>query len=306
MDFDLESLRTQLAVAQTRFHMKRIESRQYVRFKRDSWIPKIVLAEKYEDHVKWGSRIVTLLGIVVNLLLIPYPANIVITLILTGLDVFFERTSLMVQSTFVQPLPETWDSDAWQANLYQYDKGMWGIGLLFDSEEIARVALETVRAWNYDEDIDYDGNINMSFIEMNDGGYMTYIYPSRERESLKMAAKMVEQEQIKKGKIREHYQNTVQVIMAQDFDNPPSSHYRRFKNGYDGGRVMLNTFTSNRLVDKGSGPIDGLPDEFGGVKSVKPVSLNEVKIAHIDEVDQDSVEYWHMKYVMPLIEAQEI
>lgn len=29
---------------------------------------------------------------------------------------------------------------------------------------MARIALETVRAWNYDEDVDHDGNIKMSCI----------------------------------------------------------------------------------------------------------------------------------------------
>lgn len=283
--------------------MRRARLNQHVRFDRDGWKPKIVLDERYEDFIVWGSRIVTLLAILTSLLLIPPPISFVVTVVLVALDLFFERIALMVQSIFVQPLPETWDSDAWQGNLYQYDRGMWGIGLLFDDEEIARVALETVRAWNYDEDVDQEGNIRMSFVEMNDGGYMTYLYPSDERESLRHAAKAVERKQIEKGKIREHYQNRFQVIMAQDFDNPPRSHFRRFKNRYEGGRVMLNTFTTERLVDRGSGPMDGLPDEFGGVKSIDPVSLKEVKITHEDVLERNSVEYQHLKYVMPLLES---
>lgn len=282
--------------------MKRVGLMKYVRFEMDGWKPKVVLDEQYEGFVVWGSRMTTAFGILTSLLLIPPPISFVVSVVLAGLDLFFERVSLMVQSMFVQPLPETWDSDAWQGNLYQFDQGMWGIGLLFDDEKMARVALETIRAWNYDEDIDREGNIKMSFVEMDDGGYMTYIYPSSEREVLKEAAKAVEREQIEQGKIREHYQSHFQVIIAQDFDNPPRSHFRRFKNHYDGGRVMLNTFTTDRLKDRGSGPIDGLPDGFGGVPSVDPVSLKEVKIVEQEDLEQDSVEYQHLKYVMPLLE----
>lgn len=295
-------LRSRLAVARSKLHMRRVDLSKYVKFERDGWIPKVVLHEQYEDHVVWGSRSVTVLGIIANLLLIPPPLNIAIALMLSALDVFFERITLMVQSVFVQPLPETWDSESWQGNLYQYDRGMWGIGLLFDSEEIARVALETIRAWNYDEDVDRDGNIQMTFVEMNEGGYMTYVYPSTEREAIKEAAAQVEREQIEQGKIREHYQTIFQVIMAQDFDNPPESHFRSFKNHYEGGQVMLNTFTTERLVGRGSGPMEGLPDEFGGVESIDPVSLKEVKVTDETELDTDSVEYQHLKYVMPLLE----
>jgi hypothetical protein len=296
------SLRSRFAVARSKCHMRRNRLRQYVMLQRDGWIPKLVLDERYEDQVVWGSRIVTLLGIVANLLLIPPPINIAIALGLTTLDVFFERVSLMVKSIVVQPLPEKWDSDSWQGNLYQYDSRMWGVGLLFADEEMARIALETVRAWNYDEDVDHDGNIKMSFIEMNDGGYMTYLYPSDERETVKRAAEQVEREQIKKGKIRDHYQNTFQVIIAQDFDNPPGSNFRTFKQYYEGGRVMLNTFTSDRIKDKASGPTDGLPEGFGGVDEVDPVSLKEVNIAHVSELSPNSIEYQHLKYIDPLLD----
>lgn len=282
--------------------MKRVSLKQQVRFELEGWKPKVVLDERYESFVVWGSRIVTLLGIFTSLLLIPPPFSVIISLALALLDLFFERTALMVQSMFVQPIPEKWDSDSWQGNLYHYDDQMWGVGLLFDNEEIARVALETIRAWNYDEDVDRDKNVEMSFVEMNDGGYMTYLYPSDERESLREAAKVVEREQIEKGKIREHYQNTFQMVMAQDFDNPPGSDFRTFKNHYNGGRVMLNTFTTARLVVKGSGPMDGLPDGFGGVESADPISLKEVKIAHEDDLKPDSVEYQHLKYMIPLLE----
>jgi len=282
--------------------MRRVGLKRHIRFELDGWKPKVVLDERYERFVVWGSRTVTVLGILTSLLLIPPPISIVLAVALASLDLFFERISLMVQSMVVQPLPETWDSDAWQGNLYQYDRGMWGIGLLFDDEEIARVALETIRAWNYDENVDQDGNIKMSFVELNEGGYMTYIYPSDERESLKEAAKEVERKQIEEGKIREHYQNRFQVIMAQDFDNPSGSHFRRFKDHYEGDRVMLNTFTTERLVDRGSGPMNGLPDEFGGVESIDPISLKEVRIAQESGLERDSVEYQHLKYVMPLLE----
>ena len=298
----VDSLRSRLVVARSKLHMKRVGLKQHVHFELEGWKPKVVLDERYESFVVWGSRTVTLLGILTSLLLIPPPLSIIVSLGLAVLDLFFERITLMVQSMFVQPLPEVWDSDSWQGNLYQYDGRMWGVGLLFDDEEIACVALETVRAWNYDEDVDYDGNVKMSFIEMNDGGYMTYLYPSDERESLKQAAKAVEREQIEKGKIREHYQNTFQVVMAQDFDNPAGSHFRSFKDHYDGGRVMFNTFTTERLVDRGSGPMDGLPNEFDGVDSIDPISLKEVKIMHEADLKPDSVEYQHLKYVMPLLE----
>lgn len=297
-----DSLRSRLAVARSKLHMKRVGLKQHVRFELEGWKPKVVLDERYESFVIWGSRLVTLFGVLSSLILIPPPLSIVVSLALVVLDLFFERIALMVQSIYVQPLPEKWDSDSWQGNLYHFDGRLWGVGLLFDDKEIARIALETIRAWNYNEDIDRNGNIRMSFIEMKDGGYMTYLYPSDERDSLRKAAKAVEKEQIEKGKIREHYQNRFQVVMAQDFDNPPGSHFRRFKNHYDGGRVMLNTFTTERLVDRESGPMDGFPDEFCGVESMDPISLKKVKIAHVDDLKRDSVEYQHLKYVMPLLE----
>ncbi|WP_435079812.1 hypothetical protein [Halococcus sp. AFM35] len=299
----VDALRSRFWIARLKLHMKRVGLKQQVRFELEGWKPKVVLDERYERFVVYGSRTVTLLGIFTSLLLIPPPFSVIISLALALLDLFFERTALMVQSMFVQPIPEKWDSDSWQGNLYHYDDRMWGVGLLFDNEEIARVALETIRAWNYDEDIDRDENVEMSFVEMNDGGYMTYLYPSDERESLREAAKAVEQEQIEKGKIREHHQNIFQMVMAQDFDNPPGSNFRTFKNHYNGGRVMLNTFTTARLVDRGSGPMDGLPDGFGGVESTDPISLKEVKITHEDELRRDSVEYQHLKYVIPLLES---
>lgn len=299
----VEALRSRFWIIRSKLHMKRVSLKQHVRFESEGWKPKVVLNEQYESFVVWGSRIVTLLAIFTSLLLIPPPLSVIISVALALLDLFFERTALMVQSMFLQPIPEKWDSDSWQGNLYYHDEQMWGVGLLFDNEEIARVALKTIRAWNYDKDVDREKNIEMSFVEMNDGGYMTYLYPSDERKSLKKAAKAVEREQIKKGEIREHYQNVFQMVMAQDFDNPPGSNFRTFKNYYNGGRVMLNTFTTARLVGRGLGPMDDLPDGFGSVESIDPISLKEVKFAHENDLKQDSIEYQHLKYAMPLLES---
>lgn len=296
-----DSLRSHLAVARAKFHLKRVGLRQYVRFGREGWKPKVILDERYEEFVVWGSRIVTLLGIVSSLLLIPPPFSIVITVVLAALDFFFERVVLMVRSLFVQPLPKKWDSGSWQGNLYYIDSGTWGIGLIFDSEEMASVALDTVRAWNYGEDIDRDGNVVMTFVELNDGRFMTYLYPSSQRQSLKEAAEMVERKQIEQRKIREHSQNILQMVIAQDFDNSPDSMFRQFKQQYNGGEVILNTFTADQIKDRGT--TQGRPDGLQESQSPEPVLLSNVNILHEDDLDPNSVEYQHLKYAMPLIEA---
>ncbi|RLJ97754.1 hypothetical protein [Tenacibaculum discolor] len=171
----------------------RIDSKSLVRIHWKKYYPKLVVHEKYENHVKWILRILTVIGIITSFLILPYWAGIAVTLVLFGIEQLFERTLFEYSVMILQPFPDfEIEYDQWLTNGYfllnpeyeQTDGYLNYFGPAYADKEYAIKFFNYIRSWNQDSDIDKDNNICISFIIESDVSYSTFLYANPDRKWL--------------------------------------------------------------------------------------------------------------------------
>jgi hypothetical protein len=87
------------------------------------------------------------------------------------------------------------------------------VGPAFRDKEYAEEILRVIRSWNYEEDIDDQDYIRLSFIMENSDNYAIYIYPAKNRPSTEEFFKEYEEE----SKETKHGKRLMRLVIAMTF-----------------------------------------------------------------------------------------
>jgi hypothetical protein len=252
-------------------------------------IPRFILHEKHEQKVKWVLRIFALISIVSSLVVILPPYNLLLSLGLFILQQIFEKIIFTFTTMYVQTIPE-FDSEEWLGMIFGIPEtgNLYKLGMLFKTEESARKIFECIRSWNYGSDNDIDNNIKISFIVDNNRTYLTYIYPSFEKDSINAARNEADKEMFKKKQLKEQRQLICSIIICKKFEYTSTSFFKMFQLSYKNGS-----------------PIEFKPYFMGsqGIMELNtpPIIKNTVKIKNETELTEKDLEYHHKNLIVPIL-----
>ncbi|SDH80550.1 hypothetical protein SAMN04488062_11512 [Flavobacterium omnivorum] len=168
----------------------KIDSNTLVRVEWKKYYPKLIVHEKYEKYVKWTLRALTVIGILLSFLILPYEVGIILTFILFFIGRFFEKTLFEYSVMILQPFSTfEVEYDQWLTNGYfllnpeiPKENGYLNyFGPAYAEKEYAIKFFKYIKSWNLDEDIDEDNNICISFILEEDSSYSTFLYSNPKR-----------------------------------------------------------------------------------------------------------------------------
>lgn len=261
-----------------------------IRIETRNKIPRLILHERHEQKIKWILRILTLIGITSSLLVIPPPFNFLLSFGLVILQQIFEKIIFTFTTLYVQPIPE-WNPEEWLGMIFGVPQTgcLYKLGILFKNEEYARKIFECIRSWNYGLDDDVDNNIRISFIVDNNGTYLTYIYPSLEKDSINTARDEADKEMFKERQLKEQQLLIFSIIISKRFDYTPSSFFRKFQLSYKNGipiEFKPYVMDSQRIREL----------------NIPPIIKYNVKIKNEIELTEKDLEYHHRSLIVPILD----
>lgn len=260
-----------------------------VRIETRNKILRLILHEKHEQKIKWILRILTLIGIISALVVIPPPFNFLLSLGLIILQQILEKIIFTFITLCVLPIPE-WDPEEWLGMIFGVPQTeyLYKLGMLFKNEDYAQKTFECIKSWNYGLDDDVDNNIRISFIVDNNGTYSTYIYPSFEIDSINTARDEADKEMFKKRQLKEQQQLIFSIIISKRFDYTPSSFFRKFQLNYKNGIPI--EFKPYIMSSQGIRELN-----------ILPIIKYNIKIKNGIELTEKDLEYHHRSLVVPLL-----
>lgn len=132
------------------------------------------------------------IGLLSSLLSFSIPLSFALALCLLLLEQFIERIVFTYAIMYVQPMPDfTYDPREWAGMGYAFprdqsdEKKLNVVGPAFRTEEFAEKFFGLLRTWNYNDEVDQEDNVCVSFIIEEDSEYTVYIYPNKDRPSAK-------------------------------------------------------------------------------------------------------------------------
>lgn len=283
----MESLKSYIKKISTEYSLWIRQRQTLIDIRFDGIIPKITLNEKYENLIKFIIRIFTIAGFIMIFISLPYFMNIILSLILFTFEQILERVLFSFTSLFIHPIPN-YDGDNWLGMGFLYREDDYEISILFNEPDNAKDVYSCIKAWNYNNDIDSENNIKLSFVLEEDGlTYTVYIYPNPDRKIAKEAFKEMEHERRLKGDRSEHKPLSLMVVMAKQFDLTGST----FEDFMTVFRKDSEYFLSAWYL------INGNPSRL---LDITPIKKNHLLICNRSELDPISVEFQHGQYVMNL------
>ena len=150
-----------------------------VRFEFKNKIPRLVICDRYENIIKWASRIIAAISFIISLIALPFPFNLLIPIAFLVVERIFETVIFTFQTLYVQPFPNKWEPDELSALIFQSDPKDYITGILFRSKAYAKELFKCIRSWNYNNDDDKNNNICLSFVIENNSSYSMYLYNLR-------------------------------------------------------------------------------------------------------------------------------
>lgn len=261
------------------------------RLRSGRWIPRLFLHEKNEKRILWTIRALTVIGIAASIISLPWQLSLLLAIALVAIDYFLEKTLFYYTSLYVQPLPDfTYDPDKWVANAFvslgepSSPSSQKIVGLTFNDSDYARKFFDLLRAWNYGESDDKEGNIRLSFIT-DENMYYVYLYPSFERRTIKQMHEKLKAENALPKYGKEHFGLIMSLVICKGFET---------KHGY-----ALGTFTNNHaenapfllapfLHNGGSADPEPLFD-------IEPIQLHSYKARIPRDLTENDFEYVHWR-----------
>ena len=265
-------------------------------------IPRLIVHEKYEKHIKWVLRVLMFVGILSSVLSFPWLLSLLVSIILILIEQIFEKIIFTFTTLFVQLFPE-YQSEEWLGMLFLISTDQSDnckLGMLFRTKEYGEKIYECLKAWNYYHDVDMENNIRVSFIFESDSEYSTYIYPSPERKTIKKAKEDADREMLEKKKIKEQQQLIFMGIFCKLFPNLPNSNFQLFRKHYKKGDPFeFGVYFINSTISENKGETFVINN-----KQIKEISIgtsiikHHLKIKKRDELTKKDVEYHHGKLIM--------
>jgi hypothetical protein len=169
----------------------KVELNTLLRIEFKGIVPKLIVHERFEKHIKWIIRIITLIGIATSVITIDkwYLALSLATLILI-IGQFFERTAFEYTTMVLMPIPDfAIDYSQWKTNGFMLphvvsEEDRCYMGPSFKDRDYAISFFNYLKKWNWDRDIDDENIIVVSIVMEPDSRYTTYIYSNPGRKSL--------------------------------------------------------------------------------------------------------------------------
>lgn len=163
------------------------------RFEWRKYYPKLIIHEKFEKQINWILRFLSLIGVVLSFIMLPYYVGIIVTITIFAVETFVEKALFEYSVMIIQPFPNfKVEYDQWITNGYflvnEEIKGHENFpnyfGPAYKDENYAYNFFSYIREWNQDKDKDLENNICISFIYESDMSYTTYLYANPKRKWL--------------------------------------------------------------------------------------------------------------------------
>lgn len=246
-------------------------------------IPRLHIHEKFEKWIKWVLRMLLIIGIATSVISFQiWYWNLLLAIILVVIEQILERVIFIFTTIFVTPIPERYDPKDWRGMIWGFPmdrKDPFIVGPLFKDQESARRIFKCLKSWNYEQAEDWNNNISLSAIIEDKDEYLMYMYPGKERESIKKW-----DEQAKKQKYgREHQGLVFQIIFCKKFKYT-GSNFVTFKNNYhEGEKYIFAPF----YVDNNK------PTQYN---ELGHILKNSIKIKNKSELTKEDLEFEHLKF----------
>jgi hypothetical protein len=274
----------------SKFHYKRNPFRQKGK------LPCLHIHEKNELKVKWAIRIITVVGIATSIFTLHWTASLILSIVLTSISLYLEKTTYYYTSMYIQSLPNfKYDSSKWLSMLYcvldkqtsESKKGHLNIvGLVFNDEIYAKNMFELFKSWNHGSCDDCENNIKLSFI-IDEDKYYVYIYPSLEKRRIKQFHEDTEEENKLNKYGKEHFGLIVQLIICKHFSTLYGYGLEVFIDNQDFDKPFLIAPFIN--TDKGN-PIP--------LFNIEPIRLYHYKAKNKYELTDDDFEFIHINHII--------
>lgn len=268
--------------------------KSYFGVKFEGRIPRIIVHEKFNKHVKYANRVIISIGIISSIIAFSaWYFSLLFAVLLFCVGWTLEKVIFRFTTIFVTPLPDfTYDPSEWNAMGYMFVpdelKAPSLFGPSFKTEEYGINLFNLLLAWNYNKDEDKEENICISFIEEKDAHYSVYIYPNLERKSIEEFAKEIKESDQFKGK--DHHQLVIQMTLCHSFPLTQNSHYHIWKNLFLKGQpTCLGAF----LYDENK-------KQTTSISKINPIKVHYIKFKKRSELKRDELEYKHGKNTMGL------
>jgi hypothetical protein len=252
-------------------------------------LPRLIIHEKYENHVKWTLCILFFAGIGLSLFVFtPYLAFPIAALIgLTGL--FFQKAIFQYTTIYIQPMPDfKYDPKEWKSMVFGFapsQKLLNFVGCAFSTEKTAHNFFKLLKSWNYDKNEDKDNNICISFIVENEKEYSVYLYPNSERKTIDESFHEVEESRKYEKYGKKHQQLIMHMVFYNTFPYDSNSQLKQFiKKQSSDCPFWLKCFAVKE---------DGQPKWV----SEDAILKFNFKFKCRKELQKNEVEYWHKKTV---------
>jgi len=272
----------------------RISLKSLIWFKWQNHLPRLVIHEKYERHVKWILRILAIIAIGSSLLVFEtWYLRLSLAIVLFLIEQFFERSIFLYTSIYVQPLPSfTTESEKWTDMCFAYpinpeSNELNVVGPVFSDREYAHNFFNLLRDWNYQQSEDKDNNICLSFVIENDIQYSVYFYPSLKRKTIASFFKAAEEHQKYDKYRKEHQELVMQMIFCKVFRYGKGLGLRRFLQIQSEDKP----FWLKPFIIKADRTFEVIWEE-------EPILKYHFKCRRRNELNKNEVEYQHGKHVI--------
>ena len=256
----------------------------YITFEKK--IPKFHINDQYEKPVKWILRLILIISILTSVLAFQeWYLNLLLAIILLGLEQLLERSVFLYFSLYVTAIPE-YKAEDWKGMMWVYTKDptrkYFEVGIFFSSREAAKRIFPVIKHWSKSGNDDMDNMVQVSVIISNLDYYHVYIYPNFEKDPLYISIK---EKRDKEHPEKEHKIKTLAIMLCKGF-NYSSSTFPKFQALYkDGDPYYLCAY----IVD------NDIPIKLSELGYIKKYNL---KIKSERDLNRKDPEYEHSSYVV--------
>lgn len=210
--------------------------------------PHIKINEKHQKKVKWIIRILTFIGIVSSVITFSeWYFSLGFAVVLLLIEQIFEQIIFTHNIVLMQPLPQCWDSSKWTGMMLATDEKSLYLGFGFSDEKVGLDFFNTVLAWN-DGAFDNDNNIQLTLIKEDKNNYSVHIYPTVERQFVKMNyERLVKMFDKKINSEKELEIFVAQMCFCKVFPLTPISAYNYLEKNHS--NIYIQLFNTSQIVN---------------------------------------------------------
>jgi hypothetical protein len=198
-------------------------------------LPRLVVHEKFQKHVKWTTRVITALTVLASVITFPvWYLSLAFAVFMFLFEQFVERSIFEYTTLYVQPMPgfvlktEEWKGMAFAFPEEPDPRLLNVVGCAFATREYGHKFFELLRDWNYRAQDDVHNNICLSFILIDDTHYVTYLYPNPRRRTVMESFDTVERAQKLEKYGKQQQRLVMEMALGKSFCLPPDAKLRVF------------------------------------------------------------------------------